>query len=63
MRYYLAMLNIKPSELSRLIGISPSFASQIRTGYRMLPAKYCVIVSKELGIPMAKLRPDLFADL
>ena len=64
---YLAMTNVfekmKPVDLAKCIGVTPSFASQIRTGHRKLPIKYIKIVSEEFNIPPRELRPDLFSIL
>jgi DNA-binding transcriptional regulator YdaS (Cro superfamily) len=54
--------NIPTKELAECIGKTQGFASQIKNGWRKLPAKYCVIVSDKFDIPLYELRPDIFPD-
>jgi DNA-binding transcriptional regulator YdaS (Cro superfamily) len=57
------MLNkIQTKELAEFLGVSDGFISQIKTGYRKMPAKYCRRVSKRFEIPLSSLRPDIFGD-
>jgi DNA-binding transcriptional regulator YdaS (Cro superfamily) len=57
------MLNtIQTKELAEFLGVSDGFISQIKTGYRKLPPKYCQRVSKRFNIPLSDLRPDIFGD-
>lgn len=51
---------ISTKELAKCIGKSEGFASQIKNGWRKLPAKYCVLVSESFGIALHDLRPDIF---
>jgi DNA-binding transcriptional regulator YdaS (Cro superfamily) len=53
---------IATKELADFLEISGGFASQIKSGHRKLPPKYCVRVSQKFGIPLHKLRPDIFPD-
>jgi DNA-binding transcriptional regulator YdaS (Cro superfamily) len=52
--------NISTKELADFLNISGGFASQIKSGHRKMPPKYCVRVSEKFGIPLHKLRPDIF---
>lgn len=52
--------NIPTNELAKCIGKTQGFASQIKNGWRKLPAKYCVLVSTRFHIPLYELRPDIF---
>jgi len=54
------MLNISTKKLAEFLGTTPGFISQIKTGRRKMPPKYCVSVSEEFGIPLHELRPDIF---
>lgn len=53
--------NINPSSLAKCIGCTAPFAYQIIDGMRKLPIKHCAKVSKEFGIPIELLRPDIAA--
>lgn len=53
-------INVSAKDLAQCIGVSPGFASQIRTGHRKLPPKYCMLVSERFGIPLNELRPDIY---
>jgi len=52
--------NIPTKELADYLDISGGFASQIKSGHRKLPPKYCNRVSKKFGIPLHELRPDIY---
>jgi len=54
--------NIQTKELADFLEIPVSFASQIKTGHRKMPPKYCKKVAKRFGIPVELLRPDIFCD-
>jgi len=54
-----SLSDISPKKLAVAIGISESFAWQIKTGRRKLPNKHLRTVSETFSIPMVKLRPDL----
>lgn len=47
-------------EMARLLGVHPSFISQLVTGRRKLPYAYCHIVEKATGISKHRLRPDVY---
>lgn len=51
---------IPTKELADFLNISGGFVSQIKSGHRKLPPKYCAMVSKKYGIPLHALRPDIF---
>jgi DNA-binding transcriptional regulator YdaS (Cro superfamily) len=53
-------LNIPTTELARFLGVTPGFISNIKSGNRKLPPKDCVRVSKQYGIKLHDLRPDIF---
>jgi len=52
--------NISTKDLANCINKSEGFASQIKNGWRKLPAKYCIIVSERFDIALHELRPDIF---
>lgn len=52
--------NIPTKELADLLQISGAFVSQIKSGHRKLPTKYCLQVSKAFDIPLHELRPDVY---
>jgi DNA-binding transcriptional regulator YdaS (Cro superfamily) len=52
--------NISTKELAKCIGTTEGFASQIKSGHRKLPPKYCVLVSTTFDISLHELRPDIY---
>ena len=46
--------------MAKLLGVHPSFISQLVTGRRKLPYAYCLIVEKATGISKHRLRPDVY---
>ena len=55
------MINkIRTKDLAECIEKTIGFASQIKTGHRKMPPKYCIKVSKRFGIPLHELRPDIY---
>lgn len=46
--------------LAGFLGVHPSFISQLITGHRKLPVKYCRLIADEYGISREDLRPDVF---
>jgi len=54
--------SIPTKKLADFLGVHVSFISQIKTGHRKMPAKYCMKISKEFNIPVEELRPDIFGE-
>jgi DNA-binding transcriptional regulator YdaS (Cro superfamily) len=54
--------DIPTKQLAECIGKTVGFASQIRNGHRKLPPKYCQMVSKQFGLSLHALRPDIFPE-
>lgn len=54
--------NIPTKELADFIGVTDGFASQIKNGWRKLPAKYCITVSEKFNISLYDLRPDIYPE-
>lgn len=48
--------------LAEFLGTTPGFVSNIKSGFRKIPPKYCQRVSKRFGIPLEQLRPDIFGE-
>jgi DNA-binding transcriptional regulator YdaS (Cro superfamily) len=51
---------ISTKKLAKCMGTTSGFASQIKSGYRKMPTRYCIKVSNEFGIPLHELRPDVY---
>jgi len=46
--------------MARLLGVHPSFISQLVTGRRKIPFSYCQIVENATGVSKHRLRPDVY---
>jgi transcriptional regulator with XRE-family HTH domain len=54
------VVDLPRKELAEFLGVSESFASHIRTGYKQVPPRDCQRVSERFNYPLHKLRPDIF---
>lgn len=59
-RYWRFMHGQRLLETATKLGISESFLSLVETNRRGLSREMAIKVEKKLGIPKAKLRPDLW---
>lgn len=50
------------AQLARLLSTSWANVHRWETGQRLISAEYARKVSRELDIPAAKLRPDIFGE-
>ena len=60
---YVMLEKISTKELATFMDVSEGFVSQIKKGRRKLPPKYCILVSKQYGIPLHSLRPDIYPEI
>ncbi|MEY3881058.1 MAG: hypothetical protein RIQ94_1854 [Pseudomonadota bacterium] len=56
------MNNIPAKDLIEFLGVTKGFVSQLKTEKSKLPAKDCIRVSERFGIPLHKLRKDIYPD-
>ena len=52
--------DIKTGDLARFLGKTNGFASQLKSGYRLVPVKSVKPLCKEYGFKPQELRPDIF---
>lgn len=50
------------ARLAEILGVHPSFISQLVNGHRKLPWRLCHRIESQLGISRKLLRPDIFGD-
>lgn len=48
------------TKFAALIGVTPQFVWQMRTGVRPIPPRLCVRIESETGVRREELRPDIF---
>lgn len=62
LRSYRVRRNLSMREASQRIGVSQATLSRWETGALGIAAERCRDISRVIGIPLAKLRPDLFGE-
>jgi len=60
LRAYRLQSALTQQETARKLGISLALVSRIETGDRVVSPKVALHIEKKLGIPKAKLRPDIW---
>ena len=50
------------AKFAEFLGVHPSFVSQLITGRRLVPYKYCQSIEDCFGISKHDLRPDVFGE-
>ena len=60
LRIYRASRDMNQTELAAILGCSQGMVSQYEKGRKKIPAEKCHEYSEKTGIPLYKLRPDIF---
>lgn len=62
LRYWRFMNGMRLAETGARLGISESFLSLVERDKRSITPELAMRIEKKLGIPRAKLRPDLWGE-